>query len=189
MILEQRIGRIDRIGQKKSNIYIYNFVVDGSIDARIIATLGRKLGLIEGSILEPSTVLPSIETPKFGSLESEDLELELQKAHDLVRAMELSTQVIPDDYDLARAISRASFVMCIPWRRSPHPLQTMLSETIAPNSWRRQMSSCVPNSRKLLSIIPSDWPIEHPTEFIARIVTQTTVAGGYSSPSTPRSLA
>jgi hypothetical protein len=104
MVLEQRIGRIDRIGQEKASIDIYNFVVGGSIDARIIKTLGRKLGLIEHSILEPRTVLASVDTRNFGGVEASEVELELDKARTVARAVELATQIIPDDYELANII-------------------------------------------------------------------------------------
>jgi hypothetical protein len=104
MVLEQRIGRIDRIGQEKSSIDIYNFVVAGSIDARIIKTLGRKLGLIENSILEPRTVLASMDASNFGNFEAAEVELELNKATAVARAVELAAQIIPDDYELAKII-------------------------------------------------------------------------------------
>ena len=104
MVLEQRIGRIDRIGQEKPIIRIYNFVVDGSIDERIIETLGRKLGLVEGSVLEPATVLGDREhfdAPMFTDVE---LEKELKQAQTLARAVELTSSIIPEDYELLPAI-------------------------------------------------------------------------------------
>lgn len=140
MILEQRIGRIDRIGQEKKEIYIYNFIVDGSIDARIIKTLGRKLGLIEGSILEPRTVLNSIETPKFWNVELAEFESELENARNLVRAVELSTEIIPDDYELAGAInSELCDIQSLELLASA-PRQAKLTDTIAPNVWQNKMS-------------------------------------------------
>ena len=39
MVVEQRIGRIDRIGQVADNIYIYNFIVKGSITEDIYERL------------------------------------------------------------------------------------------------------------------------------------------------------
>jgi SNF2 family DNA or RNA helicase len=104
MVLEQRIGRIDRIGQEKSIIRIYNLVIEGSIDERIVETLGRKLGLVEGSVLEPATVLGGagpFERPLFTST---TLEKELKQAQLLARAIELSSSIIPEDYELLPAI-------------------------------------------------------------------------------------
>ena len=100
MVLEQRIGRIDRIGQKKDEIEIYNLIVEGSIDERIIYTLGRKLGLLEGSVLEPSSIL---EMSSGHSLFLEDdFYREVRRAEALANAIELSSAVILEDYQVAR---------------------------------------------------------------------------------------
>lgn len=55
MEIEQRIGRIDRIGQKSPKIFIYNFGVDDTIDDNIILRLYERIQLFENSIglLEP----------------------------------------------------------------------------------------------------------------------------------------
>ncbi|OLE62494.1 MAG: hypothetical protein AUI36_10660 [Cyanobacteria bacterium 13_1_40CM_2_61_4] len=56
MRLEQRIGRVDRVGQAKDEVIIYNIVVDGSIDERVIRVVKRKLELLEGSVFSPGTL-------------------------------------------------------------------------------------------------------------------------------------
>jgi len=55
MELEQRIGRIDRIGQSSDQIHIYNFGMLSTIDDRIISRLYDRIELFEGTIgtLEP----------------------------------------------------------------------------------------------------------------------------------------
>lgn len=55
MKLEQRIGRLDRIGQKSREIYIYNFFLEGTVEADIIFALNKRINLFEQSIgvLEP----------------------------------------------------------------------------------------------------------------------------------------
>ena len=55
MVVEQRIGRIDRIGQASEKIYIYNFVVKGSITEDIYERLETRIGIFKGTIgdLEP----------------------------------------------------------------------------------------------------------------------------------------
>lgn len=50
MRIEQRIGRVDRVGQKKSKIIVMNIMVGGSIDERIIEVIEKKLSLISNSI-------------------------------------------------------------------------------------------------------------------------------------------
>lgn len=60
MVVEQRIGRIDRIGQEAENIYIYNFVVKGSITEDIYERLEHRIGIFNGTIgdLEPILSAP-----------------------------------------------------------------------------------------------------------------------------------
>jgi hypothetical protein len=50
MRVEQRIGRIDRIGQKSPSIVIINFHVRDTIDGNIYTHLYRKIGIFEESI-------------------------------------------------------------------------------------------------------------------------------------------
>lgn len=55
MKVEQRIGRIDRYGQKRPTIRIYSFVLEDTIEQRILARLYTRIGIFEDSIgdLEP----------------------------------------------------------------------------------------------------------------------------------------
>jgi superfamily II DNA or RNA helicase len=55
MEIEQRIGRIDRIGQKEETILVVNFVNEATIDERILSRLLDRIGIFESSIgaLEP----------------------------------------------------------------------------------------------------------------------------------------
>jgi len=45
--VEQRIGRIDRIGQREREIKIYNFFLKNSIDEQVYGALRRRCGLFE----------------------------------------------------------------------------------------------------------------------------------------------
>ncbi|TFG08039.1 MAG: hypothetical protein EU539_03460 [Promethearchaeota archaeon] len=55
MKLEQRIGRLDRIGQESREIYIYNFFIENTIETDIVFALNKRINLFEESIglLEP----------------------------------------------------------------------------------------------------------------------------------------
>lgn len=55
MEVEQRIGRIDRIGQKEEKIYVLNFHVPGTIETDIVERVMSRIGVFEQSIgeLEP----------------------------------------------------------------------------------------------------------------------------------------
>ncbi|NTX01947.1 SNF2-related protein [Myxococcus sp. CA040A] len=55
MRLEQRIGRLDRLGQKSERIVVWNLFYDDTIDSRIYERLYRRLAIAEASLgsLEP----------------------------------------------------------------------------------------------------------------------------------------
>lgn len=55
MVVEQRIGRLDRIGQTSEKIIIFNFSVPGTIEDRILTRLYQRIRIFEESIgdLEP----------------------------------------------------------------------------------------------------------------------------------------
>jgi len=55
MVVEQRIGRLDRLGQTAERIIILNFSVRGTIEERILGRLYDRIRIFEGSIgdLEP----------------------------------------------------------------------------------------------------------------------------------------
>jgi len=55
MEVEQRIGRLDRIGQLSSVIRIYNFYIENTIEEKILNRLCERIGIFERSIgeLEP----------------------------------------------------------------------------------------------------------------------------------------
>lgn len=57
MDIEQRIGRIDRMGQESKYIHIYNFVVSSSIQENIFLRLLDRIGLFRSSIGEIETIL------------------------------------------------------------------------------------------------------------------------------------
>ena len=57
MRVEQRIGRIDRIGQRFDKLHIFNLCITGSIEDRIYSRLYTKLGIFENSIGELEPIL------------------------------------------------------------------------------------------------------------------------------------
>jgi superfamily II DNA or RNA helicase len=64
MEVEQRIGRLDRIGQKSDKILILNFSTEGTIENRILDRLMARVGVFEHSIGELEPILAE----KFDSL-------------------------------------------------------------------------------------------------------------------------
>ncbi len=61
MRVEQRIGRIDRIGQKFDKLHIFNLCIIGSIEDRIYNRLYNKLNIFEESIGELEPILGNLE--------------------------------------------------------------------------------------------------------------------------------
>lgn len=60
MRIEQRIGRIDRIGQKSKRILVWNFVHKDTIDALIIARLAKRIGIFESTLGETEEILGQV---------------------------------------------------------------------------------------------------------------------------------
>lgn len=57
MVVEQRIGRIDRFGQKAKVVNIYNLVVDGSIQEEIYMRLLDRIGIFRSTIGDMEAIL------------------------------------------------------------------------------------------------------------------------------------
>lgn len=57
MRIEQRIGRIDRLGQKSKVIYIWNIFYKDTIDERILGRLLTRLKIFEGALGEPEPII------------------------------------------------------------------------------------------------------------------------------------
>ena len=57
MVVEQRIGRIDRFGQKSPVVNIYNLVVAGSIQEDIYIRLLDRIGIFKGTIGDMEAIL------------------------------------------------------------------------------------------------------------------------------------
>lgn len=60
MRIEQRIGRIDRIGQQSKRILVWNFVHKDTIDALIIARLAKRIGVFESTFGETEEILGQV---------------------------------------------------------------------------------------------------------------------------------
>ena len=57
MVVEQRIGRIDRFGQKAKVVNIYNIIVAGSIQEEIYMRLLERIGIFRGTIGDIEAIL------------------------------------------------------------------------------------------------------------------------------------
>lgn len=59
--VEQRIGRIDRFGQKSDIVYIYNLVVQNTVEEAIYARLGKRLEDVRNTLGPVAEVLGELE--------------------------------------------------------------------------------------------------------------------------------
>jgi superfamily II DNA or RNA helicase len=57
MLLEQRIGRVQRLGQKARNVIVYNLVLKGTIEDQVVVRLMEKLQLFTQAIGEMEELL------------------------------------------------------------------------------------------------------------------------------------
>lgn len=57
MVVEQRIGRIDRHGQKRDKIFIYNLSVEGTVEDRILQRLYNRIDIFRQSIGDLEVIL------------------------------------------------------------------------------------------------------------------------------------
>jgi SNF2 family DNA or RNA helicase len=88
-VLEQRISRIYRIGQKH-NIQVINFVAEDSIEERMLATLDFKSNLAEG-ILDAGDDAVFLDTAKFDKL--------MNSVSDVVGDGEKKKESCSDDFE------------------------------------------------------------------------------------------
>ncbi|HEY9230314.1 MAG TPA: SNF2-related protein [Gemmatimonadaceae bacterium] len=98
MVIEQRIGRIHRIGQKR-DAHIINLAADGTIEGHILRLLDRKIKLFELVVGELDVILG-----EFGGAESleERLTSEFLKAEDEA-AFDRAVEDIGDEITKSRA--------------------------------------------------------------------------------------
>ena len=85
MKLEQRIGRLDRIGQTK-DVIIYNFFIEDSIEAQILEAISNRIILFEESVGALEPILEKVENNITNLVLADRNEYELrQEAAQLVR--------------------------------------------------------------------------------------------------------
>jgi hypothetical protein len=57
MVVEQRIGRLDRIGQQAERIVVVNFAIKDTVEDRILLRLYQRIGIFEASIGDLDPIL------------------------------------------------------------------------------------------------------------------------------------
>lgn len=93
MVVEQRIGRIDRFGQLASQVHIYNLVVKDSIQELIYDRLLERIGIFQGVIGDLEMILEDM-SESFTKLEKDLYGMDLsildreKKIRDIAQAFE-----------------------------------------------------------------------------------------------------
>lgn len=73
MKVEQRIGRVDRIGQEHPKITIYHYVYENTVESDIYDALGERIGMFEDVVGELQPILAGVSgSIKSATLEGED---------------------------------------------------------------------------------------------------------------------
>ena len=103
MVIEQRIGRIDRIGQAEDSISVLNLVAADTIEERILLRLYERIGIFEESIGELDPILG--ETVE--KLASQALHGELSEADQAKRA-DQSADAMKDQRLQAESLARSA---------------------------------------------------------------------------------
>lgn len=112
MRLEQRIGRIDRVGQKAKEIEIHNFIVTGSVDEKVLSILNKKLNLVDQSVLSPSAIIdmknntPDNSNATTLSPSLSTLRDETKESEELIKAMQESSKIKLGDYSIVDEIDK-----------------------------------------------------------------------------------
>ena len=106
MEIEQRIGRIDRIGQTEEAILVVNFVNPSTIDERILVRLLDRIQIFESSIgsLEPIIAVNAPRVLQAGFDFALTPEQREQKLHEALTAIEEQRAGIKDVADASSAL-------------------------------------------------------------------------------------
>lgn len=106
MEIEQRIGRIDRIGQQEETIVIVNFVNESTIDERILVRLLDRIEIFESSIgaLEPIIAANAAKVLQAGFDFTLTPEQREQKVHEMLTVNEEQQAGIQDISDASSAL-------------------------------------------------------------------------------------
>lgn len=111
MKIEQRIGRIDRFGQKSPKVQIYNFITDGTVEEKIFYRCYDRLGIFNSTIGDLEGVLGEVAT----ELSMTAFDMSLTEQQQTIRAQQLIDNVIrlADEQRQFEDASRELFLMDI----------------------------------------------------------------------------
>jgi superfamily II DNA or RNA helicase len=103
MTVEQRIGRIDRIGQESDTLHIVNIVCKGTVEWRILHRLYSRIRVFEESIGDVGEILGPIER----SLQRDLMRITLTP-DEMDHRIEANAKAAENQMDVARRVERES---------------------------------------------------------------------------------
>lgn len=103
MVVEQRIGRLDRIGQASPTVTVVNLVAKETIEDRILFRLYKKIGVFRESIGEIEPILGD----KIGELAREALRGDLPLAAQMEHAEAVANAIVAQQKEAGRLIDDA----------------------------------------------------------------------------------
>lgn len=112
MVVEQRIGRLDRIGQRADKIIILNLVAEGTIEDRILYRLYRRIGIFENTIGEIDPILGErvenlASLALRGELSPEDQKSRADQAADATKDQRLQAESLANSADSLMAADQS----------------------------------------------------------------------------------
>jgi SNF2 family DNA or RNA helicase len=113
MKIEQRVGRIDRIGQSKDQIDVVNVLVADSVDDHVLRIIRKKLDLTNQSIFATAEIVRSRPRESPSGLKQEAIEAELDETSTFLSAIAYSDKMGHEDYHLLQSIDET---FCDPGR-------------------------------------------------------------------------
>lgn len=113
MVVEQRIGRVDRIGQESDRIVILNLVCSDTVEDRILHRLYQRVNLFEASIGEMEEILGSAEVRELivallrGELTAAELETRVEQTAQAAMRRRQDAEALADRVDGLLAADQA----------------------------------------------------------------------------------
>jgi superfamily II DNA or RNA helicase len=98
MILEQRIGRVQRLGSKHAHVVVFNLVLAGSVEERVVGRLSEKLAAVSATIGDVEGLLETLGGDDDESTSFQDRVLKLVRdslqGRDVAQAVQLEVESI-----------------------------------------------------------------------------------------------
>jgi len=153
MKLEQRAGRIDRLGQEKATVKIINIHVANSIDDQVVSVMRRKLQAISNSIFAPSGAIlgRTHRETRARLFNDETLTHELEAGDSLFETLRMNMLIETADYSVLQDVDTT---LCDPIKLRREAQNLRSNSLVRSEVWLRQLrkdSETIQNSLKYFS--------------------------------------